>query len=216
MRRIPALLCVAGLATAPASVAAGPSKDPWSTPQSQTVEKFEWSTAKGRLGVMVMGLTPELRKHFGAAEDRGVLVAHVDPKTPAAAAGIEVGDVIVEVHGQKIDAAPDVLTALADVGKDEHAKIALVRDGKSLTLDATLSDNAPPSMMWSPWFRDWMKPFDADRTFSSPFDESWFRDWMRPFDPPRSNKSSTEASNWLDKLRELFAPKKDGIANKQS
>src|SRR6187549_31680 len=124
MRRIPALLCVAGLAAAPASAAAGPSSDPWST--AQTVEKFEWSTSKGRLGVMVMSLTPELRKHFGAPEDRGVLVAHVETGTPAASAGIEVGDVIVEVHGRKIDAAPDVLSALADVGKGEHAKIELV------------------------------------------------------------------------------------------
>lgn len=161
MRRIPALLCVAGLATAPASVAAGPSNDPWSTAQTQTVEKFEWSTAKGRLGVMVMSLTPELRKHFGAPEDRGVLVAHVESGTPAAAAGIEVGDVIVEVRGKKTDAAPDVLSALADVGKGDHAKIELVRDGKSRTLDATLADNGMASMMWSPpWLRDWLKPLD--------------------------------------------------------
>jgi membrane-associated protease RseP (regulator of RpoE activity) len=201
MRRFPALLVVAGLATAPASVAAGPSKDPWSTPQ--TIEKLEWSTSKGRLGVMVMGLTPELRKHLGAAEDRGVLVARVDPKTPAAAAGIQVGDVIVEVHGQKIDAAPDVLAALADVGKGQHAKVSLVRDGKSLTVDATMSDNALPSTMRSPWFRDWMKSFD----------ESRFRDWMMPFDLPRTDKGSTEASNFVDKLRELFAPKN---ADKQS
>jgi S1-C subfamily serine protease len=88
MRRIPALLCVAGLATAPTSVAAGPSNDPWSTPRAQTVEKFEWSTAKERLGVMVMGLTPDLRKHFGAPEDRGVLVAQVESGTPAATAGM--------------------------------------------------------------------------------------------------------------------------------
>lgn len=189
MRRIPALLCVAGLAAAPASAAASPSSDPWSTAQTQTVEKFEWSTSKGRLGVMVMSLTPELRKHFGTPEDRGVLVAHVETGTPAASAGIEVGDVIVEVHGRKIDAAPDVLSALADVGKGEHAKIELVRDGKSRTLDATLADNARASMMLSPpWLRDWMKPFDTHHAFASPFD-------------------STETSKWFDKLRELFAPK---------
>lgn len=209
MRRIPALLCVAGLATAPASVAAGPSNDPRSTAQSQTVEKFEWSTAKGRLGVMVMSLTPELRKHFRAPEDRGVLVAHVESGTPAATAGIEVGDVIVEVHGKKIDAAPDVLSALADVGKGEHAKIELVRDGKSRTLDATLADNGMASMTWSPpWLRDWMKPFDTHHALASPFDEpSWFRDWLKPLDQAKSDKGSTEGSNLVDKLRELFAPK---------
>ena len=64
MRPIPALLCVAGLAAAPARVAAGPSSDPWSTAQTQTAERFEWSTAKGRLGVMVMGLTPERAKQI--------------------------------------------------------------------------------------------------------------------------------------------------------
>ena len=208
MRRIPALLCVAGLATAPASVAAGPSNDPWSTAQSQTVEKFEWSTAKGRLGVMVMSLTPELRKHFGAPEDRGVLVAHVESGTPAATAGIEVGDVIVEVHGKKIDAAPDVLSALADVGKGDHTKIELVRDHKSRTLDATLADNAMTGTMWSPsWLRDWMKPFDANHAFASPFDETWFRDWLKPLDQAKSDKATTTSSSFVEKLRELFAPK---------
>jgi len=217
MRRIPALLCVAGLATAPASVAAGPSNDPWSTTQSQTVKTFEWSTAKGRLGVMVMSLTPELRKHFGAPDDRGVLVAHVEPGTPAKMAGIEVGDVIVEVHGKKIDTAPDVLSALDVVGKGEHTKIELVRGGKSRTLDATLADNVVDGMMWSPpWFRDWLKSFDRQLTFASPFDESsWFRDWLKPLDQAKFERDSTAGSSFVDRLRELFAPKK-GPASKRS
>jgi membrane-associated protease RseP (regulator of RpoE activity) len=150
-----------------------------------------------------MSLTPELRKHFGAPEDRGVLVARVDPGTPAAAAGIEVGDVIVQAQGRKIDAAPDVLSALADLGKGEHAKIELVRDGKPLALDTTLADNAT----WSPpWLRDSMKPFDAHHLFGTPFDKpSWFRDWFKP-DQAKREMDSAEASKWLDKLRDLFAP----------
>jgi membrane-associated protease RseP (regulator of RpoE activity) len=211
MRRIPALLCVAGLAAAPASVAAGPSNDPWSTPQTQTIEKFEWSTAKGRLGVMVMSLTPELRKHFGAPDDRGVLVAHVESGTPAAAAGIEVGDVIVEVHGKKIDAAPDVVSALAEVGKGEHAKIELVRDGTSRTLDATLAETEMARTMSSPlwlYHDDWMKPFDMHHTFALPFDEpQWSSDWLKPFDQPTTDPSSNTMAAWLEKLRELFTPK---------
>ena len=129
MRRIPALLCVAGLAAAPVSAVAGPSNDPWS--QSQTVEKFSWSTSKGRLGVMVMSLTPQLRKHFGAPEDRGVLVAHVEPGTPAAKAGIEVGDVIVEIRGRKIDTASDVLSAIEGLGKGDHVTVTALRDRTS-------------------------------------------------------------------------------------
>jgi membrane-associated protease RseP (regulator of RpoE activity) len=150
---------------------------------------------------MVMGLTPELRKHFGAPEDRGVLVARVDPGTPAASAGVEVGDVIIEVHGRKIDAAPDVLSALSDLGKGEHAKIELVRNGQARTVDATLVENAPPA-----WLRNWMKPFEARQLFPSPFDEPWFRPWLKPSDEVNSDMNSSHAPNWLDKLRELFAP----------
>jgi membrane-associated protease RseP (regulator of RpoE activity) len=197
------------LAAAPASAVAGPSNDPWSATQSQTVEKFSWSTSRGRLGVMVMSLTPELRKYFGAPDDRGVLVAHVEPGMPAAKAGIEVGDVIVEVRGRTIDAAPDVLSALTDLGKGEQAKIAVVRAGKSRSLDATLADNATTSAPWSPpRLRDWMKLWDAHHAFSTPNDEpTWFRDWLKPLEPTKHDRDSAAASNWLRKLRELFEPK---------
>ena len=190
MRRFQALLIAAGLAAAPASAVAGPSNDSSSTP-STTFEKLEWSTSKGRLGVMVMGLTPELRKHFGAAADRGVLVARVEPGTPAAAAGIAVGDVIVEVRGNTIDNASDVLSALADVGKGQSATIQLVRDGKPRTLQATLADDARPSMLdpsWSrpSWLRDFMKP-QHPQPSTSPFEDDWFRPFrelFRPAKPP--------------------------------
>jgi membrane-associated protease RseP (regulator of RpoE activity) len=173
------------LAAAPASAVAGPSNDPWSTAQSQTIGRFEWSTSKGRLGVMVMSLTPELRAHFAAPADRGVLVARVDPATPAAKAGIEVGDVIVEVRGRKIDAAPDVLSAINDLGKGAQVTITVLRDGKPRSLDATLTDHATANAWSSPWLRDW-------------------RDWLKPFEPTKHDTDSAVMSNWLGKLRELF------------
>jgi membrane-associated protease RseP (regulator of RpoE activity) len=199
MRRIPALLLAAGLAAAPTSVVAGPSHDPDST--AQTVEKFEWSTSRGRLGVMVMGLTPELRTHFGAPADRGVLVAHVEPGTPAASAGVQVADVIVEVKDKKIDSAADVLAALENVHKGEHAKIELVRDGKTRTLDATLTNDAVMSdMAFPPWVREWMKPFDSDR---SPFDgPSFFHDGQA------GASTSANGPAWFEKLREMFTTPK--------
>jgi S1-C subfamily serine protease len=173
MRRFQALLIAAGLAAVPARAVAGPSSENGSTPQ--TFEKFEFSTSKGRLGVMVMSLTPELRKHFGAAEDRGVLVAHVEPGTPAAAAGIAVGDIIVEVGGKPIDGASDILSALADVRKGRSASVQLVRDGKPRSVQATLSDDPAPAAFaptWSGgmrWLQELMKslapmpPFEPGR-----------------------------------------------------
>ena len=168
---MPTLLCVTALASGATNLAAAPT--------AQTFEKVEWSTAKGRLGMTVMSLTPELREHFRAPADRGVIVSHVDPGTPAASAGIQVGDVILEVQGQKIDAAPDVLAALAAVGKGEHAKIQLVRDGATRALEATLTDSAFARAMWSPlWLdpADWIKPLAAD-----PAPTTSFADWLESF-----------------------------------
>ena len=48
---------------------------------------------QGRLGVHVQPMTPALRAYFDAPEDRGVLVARVEPGSPAGDAGVEAGDV---------------------------------------------------------------------------------------------------------------------------
>lgn len=157
MRRFQALLIAAGLAAAPASAAAGPSDSLSRSPHSSYTQ-FEWSTSKGRLGVMVMSLTPELRTHFGAPADRGVLVAQVQPGTPAASAGVAVGDVIVEIGGTAVDSAGDVLDALARVDRGKAVTVNVVRDGKARALQATLVD-APSPFEGTRWLREFMKPF---------------------------------------------------------
>ncbi len=193
MRRFQALLIAAGLAAMPASAAAGPSTDSWSTPQ--ILEKYQFSTSRGRLGVMVMSLTPELRKHLGTAEDRGVLVARVEPGTPAAAAGIAVGDVIVTVRGRAIGGAADVLTALADVSKNQSVAVDLVRDKRPLSLRATLADDASNVMdpAWTQmpqWLRDMMKPLALPEDTASPFEPRWFRELLHPSKPNESSLDS--------------------------
>ena len=190
MRRLVSLLCAAGLAVAPLSAAADPSPNPAPSPPgpAPTVETFEWSTvtSRARLGVMVIGITSELRKHFGAAADRGVLVGRVEPRSAAEAAGLRVGDVIVEVRGEGVDTAGDVISALATVKQNDSVSIGVIRDRKPLTLTAKLTspptagtDVAPPR-----WLDD------------------WFQDMRRHFDrPDRSDRPDRpDRSTWLDEL----------------
>jgi len=203
MRRLPALLLAATLAAAPASAAAGSSHAP--APSSSTVEHFEWSTSTGRLGVTVMSLTPELRQVYGAPKDRGVLVSHVEPGTPAAAAGIVVGDVITNVRGRAIDSPYDLFVAIGDLGKGQHVTLDLVRAGTIRTIDATLADDGQlPAVLWStsPWLREWMLPFAL-----SPSDGGeWFRDFWEPSEP-----RPPEMPSWLCKLRELAFPSRPDL-----
>ena len=171
MRRFQALLLVAGLAAAPTSAIAGPS-DPRGPDHS--VEVFEWSMGKGRLGLMLMSMTPELRTHFGATNSSGLLVARVENDSPAAKAGVRVGDVLTRTNEQSVDDAGDVRAAISNLKKGDTVELAVVRDRRPLNLQVVLADDAPPPMpnfdsFWSnDWFRDFMKSFDELKKRSQP------------------------------------------------
>jgi C-terminal processing protease CtpA/Prc len=163
MQKLSAGIVAALLSVVPAVAIAGPGtkSDPWSHEQT-----FEWTSSSegARLGVMVMSLTPELRGYFGAANDKGVLVAKVEPNSPAAKAGIKVGDVIVGVKGNTIDEASDVIDALSEAKTGDKVPISVVRDHKQLSLDASITKVSSPSTThaereWMermfPWFDDW-------------------------------------------------------------
>jgi len=95
----------------------------------------------GRLGAQISSMTEELRRYFGAPGDQGVLVGQVDPNSPAAKAGLAVGDVIIDVDGQKVDDPSDLVGALT--GKSAGTKVALtvVREKKRQTLTALLANS---------------------------------------------------------------------------
>jgi predicted metalloprotease with PDZ domain len=89
------------------------------------------------LGVQVEEITAELREHFGADPDTGLLIAKVFAGSPAEEAGIETGDVIVAVDGRAIEESSDIQRALK--GKEgDVVGVEVVRDGRSLALDAEL------------------------------------------------------------------------------
>jgi membrane-associated protease RseP (regulator of RpoE activity) len=160
MRRIRWLLA-AGLVALPALAVASPRP---------ATESYSWSSSsgQGRLGIMVLGLTPELRQYFGAPDDRGVLVARVEPGTAAATAKLQPGDVIVEVKGKTVDSAMDIVSTLEPLNKGDAVAIELIRDHHPLVIQATMKErplagpaNMPPAIR--KMMRDMMRDFpDAD------------------------------------------------------
>ena len=60
-----------------------------------------WSTA--RIGIGITDVTPENAKFFGDSTAMGAVVTQVDPDSPGAKAGIQIGDVITQVNGQKVN-----------------------------------------------------------------------------------------------------------------
>jgi serine protease Do len=155
MRKLSACLLAATLSVVPAVASADPAPS--------VVEHMEWSSGP-RLGVMIMGLTNELRVHFGAPSDRGVLVARVEQGSAAAKAGVKVGDVLVAVRGEPVRDADDVISALSAIDKSDKVKVDIVRDKKAMTLDATVTATASreSSLPARSWFRDMFPWFGRD------------------------------------------------------
>jgi serine protease Do len=88
--------------------------------------------AEGKLGAAVEPLTPEIAQQLKLpAGTQGVVVDSVDPAGPAAAAGIDRGDVIVEVNRQPLRSAADLRTALEKNGA-KPALLLINRAGQTI------------------------------------------------------------------------------------
>jgi serine protease Do len=93
---------------------------------------------RGFLGVAIQPLTPELAESFGIDRSEGILVAEVTEDSPAAKAGIEVGDVIVGYQGNAVRDVGDFRNRVALTPPETRARIAVLRDGKRRELTARI------------------------------------------------------------------------------
>jgi len=94
----------------------------------------------GYLGVHLMGMNPELREHFGAPRDAGVMVSGVEPDSPAAKAGIQVGDLITKVDGDEAESSRDLSREIRRKDKGDSVKLEIVRDRRVRELTVTLEE----------------------------------------------------------------------------
>ncbi len=91
-----------------------------------------------RLGVSVQDLTQPLANSFGLPKPDGALVAAVDPKSPAAAAGLKSGDVILRIDGEPMVQAGSLSARIGQALPGERIKLSVWRGQKLQELDVTL------------------------------------------------------------------------------
>jgi len=93
---------------------------------------------RGLLGVSIGDFTEETAEAYGMENTDGALVQEIVPDSAAEKAGIEAGDVIVAVNGEKVVGAAELRNAIGLKRAGDEVKIELLRDGKSKTVTATL------------------------------------------------------------------------------
>jgi membrane-associated protease RseP (regulator of RpoE activity) len=90
------------------------------------------------LGVTLVELTPELREHYGAPKDAGVLVSSVEENGPAARAGLKVGDIVLSLDGSNVNSASALRRELREKKDGESLRIDYLRGKGRQTAVATV------------------------------------------------------------------------------
>ncbi len=94
---------------------------------------------RGWLGVGIQPVTPEIADSLGFEKPRGALVASIVDGSPAAAAGVKVGDVIMAFGGRPIATMKDLTRAVAATPDGASRPIEVWRDGGAVTLTTTIA-----------------------------------------------------------------------------
>jgi serine protease Do len=93
---------------------------------------------RGYLGVEIQPVSQEIADSLGLKSTDGALVAQTQPDTPAAAAGLKSGDVIVKFNNETVASAGDLTRKVGSLKPGQKAQVTFFRDGSEKTADVTL------------------------------------------------------------------------------
>jgi serine protease DegQ len=99
---------------------------------------------RGRIGVVIQDLTPELAEAMGTSPGQGAVVAQVEPGSPADSAGLKAGDVVASVDGTPVRSSADLRNRIGLVEVDRSVAMDVLRDGRRMRLNVRVSAMAEP------------------------------------------------------------------------
>ncbi|MCC6488324.1 MAG: DegQ family serine endoprotease [Candidatus Hydrogenedentes bacterium] len=100
--------------------------------------RTDGKVSRGFLGIGIQNLTPELADWFKVPERQGVLIASVEPDSPAASAGLQRDDVIVALDGNPVTDAGSFRSHVATTKPGNNAELTIVRNGERITKPVTV------------------------------------------------------------------------------
>ena len=105
-----------------------------------TVETLirDGKVSHGHIGIGISDVTPENAKFFGDSTAMGGVVTQVEPDSPGAKAGLQIGDVITEIDGHKINDAGELQVVVGQKQPGTKLALTVLRNGKGMTVPVTL------------------------------------------------------------------------------
>jgi serine protease Do len=104
----------------------------------QLIEKG--NVTRAFIGVGIQPVDSELAKQFNVPVGKGAVVTQVFPDTPAAAARLEPGDLVLKFNGKEIHGSRDLQGIVERLKAGSTYPMQIVRDGKEMTVNVTLKE----------------------------------------------------------------------------
>jgi len=105
-----------------------------------TVEAIvrDGKVSHGYMGLGITDVTPENAKFFDSKDNLGAIVTQVEANSPAAKAGLKVGDMVRAIDGKEVSDASQLQVTVGQTRPGTTIKLSVVRDGKAMELPVTL------------------------------------------------------------------------------
>ena len=95
------------------------------------------------LGIGVREVETDRVKDLKLKEERGVEITTVDADSPAAKAGLQKGDVVLEFNGQRVEGVAQFIRMVRETPGGRTARLQIVRNGATQTVAATVAERRP-------------------------------------------------------------------------
>ena len=102
--------------------------------------KTKGKVVRGWLGVTIQEVNADLAKQFGLKETKGALVSDVLEGSPAEKAGIERGDVMIDLDGKPVESATQLKNMVAQLTIGNKVSLTVVRDKKEKRLTVVIGE----------------------------------------------------------------------------
>jgi serine protease Do len=99
---------------------------------------------RGFLGVRLQGMTPALARAFGIDDEQGAVVLSVEANSPAEAAGLAEGDIILRFGDEPVESPRELSRMVADAAPGTRVPITVHREGGDMQIDVTVGMREAP------------------------------------------------------------------------
>ena len=96
---------------------------------------------RGQLGVIIQDLSRELAEAFDIdKQQRGVVIAGVQPGSAAESAGLEAGDIVISIDGEPVESSAQLRNEIGQRRIGQKLRVTILRDGKTKVVQAKVGE----------------------------------------------------------------------------